>query len=182
MTIYGYARVSSTGQSLEAQLAELQAAGCKKIFQEKITGKHRNRPQLDHALKILGNDDVLIITRLDRLARSSRDLLNVIQQITDAGASFRSLRDTWADTTTKHGRLILTVLAGLAEFERELIVERTGEGRERAMAKGVVFGRKPKLTHHQRLEAIARREAGETVQSIARSYNVHHSMIVRLQP
>lgn len=78
--------------------------------------------------------------------------------------------------------LILTVLAGLAEFERELIVERTGEGRERAMAKGVVFGRKPKLTHHQRLEAIARREAGETVQSIARSYNVHHSMIVRLQP
>ena len=182
MTIYGYARVSSTGQSLEAQLAELQAAGCKKIFQEKITGKHRNRPQLDHALKVLGKGDVLIVSRLDRLARSSRDLLNVIKQITDAEASFKSLRDQWADTTTAHGRLILTVLAGLAEFERELIVERTGEGRNRAMEKGVVFGRKPKLTHHQRLEAIARREAGETVQSIARSYNVHHSMIVRLQP
>ena len=177
MTIYGYARVSTTGQSLEAQLDELQAAGCKKIFQEKITGKHRDRPQLKRALEALGDGDVLIITRLDRLARSSRDLLNVIKQVTDAGATFKSLKDHWADTTTAHGRLIL---AGLAEFERELIVERTGEGRDRAMAKGVAFGRKPKLTHHQRLEAIARRNAGETVQSIARSYNVHHSMIVRL--
>ena len=182
MTFYGYARVSTTGQSLEAQLTELKAAGCRKIFQEKVTGKHRARPQLDHALKVLGKGDVLIVSRLDRLARSSRDLLNVIKQITDAEASFKSLRDQWADTTTAHGRLILTVLAGLAEFERELIVERTGEGREQAMAKGIVFGRKPKLTQHQRLEAIARREAGETVQSIARSYNVHHSMIVRLQP
>jgi DNA invertase Pin-like site-specific DNA recombinase len=180
MTIYGYARVSTADQSLDAQLAELKAAGCKKIFQEKVTGKHRDRPQLDHALKVFGAGDVLIITRLDRLARSSRDLLNIIKQISDAGASFKSLKDSWADTTTPHGRLILTVLAGLAEFERELIVERTGEGRERAKAKGVAFGRKPKLTHYQRQEAIARREAGETVQSIARSYNVHHSMIVRL--
>jgi DNA invertase Pin-like site-specific DNA recombinase len=180
MTIYGYARVSTTGQDLEAQFAELKAAGCKKIFQEKVTGKNRNRPQLDHALKVLGEGDVLIVTRLDRLARSSRDLLNVIKQITDVGATFKSLRDTWADTTTAHGRLILTVLAGLAEFERELIVERTGEGRERAMAKGVVFGRKPKLTAYQRKEAIARREAGETLVSIARSYGVDHSMISRL--
>ena len=130
MTIYGYARVSTNGQSLEAQLAELKAAGCKKIFQEKMTGKHRERPQLERALKALGDGDVLIITRLDRLARSSRDLLNVIKQITDAGATFKSLKDHWADTTTAHGRLILTVLAGLAEFERELIVERTGEGRD----------------------------------------------------
>jgi DNA invertase Pin-like site-specific DNA recombinase len=129
---------------------------------------------------VLGEGDVLIVTRLDRLARSSRDLLNVIKQITDVGATFKSLRDTWADTTTAHGRLILTVLAGLAEFERELIVERTGEGRERAMAKGVVFGRKPKLTAYQRKEAIARREAGETLVSIARSYGVDHSMISRL--
>ena len=133
MTIFGYARVSSNGQSLEAQLAELKAAGCSKIFQEKITGKHRERAALERVLKTLGEGDVLIITRLDRLARSSRDLLNIIKQITDAGASFKSLKDSWADTTTAHGRLILTVLAGLAEFERELIVERTGEGRERAM-------------------------------------------------
>ena len=181
--IVGYARVSSKGQSLEAQLAELKAAGSEKIFQEKVTGKHRNRPQLERVLKGLAAGDVLIVTRLDRLARSSRDLLNVIKQITDVGASFKSIRDAWADTTTAHGRLILTVLAGLAEFERELIVERTGEGRERAMAKGVAFGRKPKLTHHQRLEAIRRRDSGEeTLVDIARSYNVHHSMISRLQP
>ena len=131
-------------------------------------------------LKTLGEGDVLIVTRLDRLARSSRDLLNIIKQLIDVGASFKSLKDQWADTTTAHGRLILTVLAGLAEFERELIVERTGEGRDRAMKQGVVFGRKSKLTYHQRQEAIARRNAGETGQSIARSYNVHHSMIVRL--
>jgi DNA invertase Pin-like site-specific DNA recombinase len=180
MTTYGYARVSTTGQSLAAQLAELKAAGSTKIFQEKITGKHRNRPQLDHALKMLRKGDVLIITRLDRLARSSRDLLNVIKQITDAGATFKSLKDSWADTTTAHGRLILTVLAGLAEFERELIVERTGEGRTRAMADGVQFGRKPKLTAHQRREAITRREAGETLTSIARSFNVSHTLISRL--
>jgi DNA invertase Pin-like site-specific DNA recombinase len=182
MTVYGYARVSTTGQSLEVQLAELKAAGATKIFQEKITGKNRDRAQLERVLDTLGDGDVLIVTRLDRLARSSRDLLNIIKQLTDAGATFRSLKDAWADTTTAHGRLILTVLGGLAEFERELILERTGEGRERAMAQGVVFGRKPKLTYHQRQEAIARRDAGETVQSIARSYNVHHSMIVRLQP
>ena len=180
MTIYGYARVSSTGQSLDAQLAELKAADCERVFQEKVSGKNRDRPQLERALEALGEGDVLIITRLDRLARSSRDLLNIVKQITDAGATFRSLKDHWADTTTAQGRLILTVLGGLAEFERELIAERTGEGRARAMAQGVVFGRKPKLTHHQRLEAIARRDAGETVASIARSYNVHHSMIVRL--
>jgi DNA invertase Pin-like site-specific DNA recombinase len=180
MTVYGYARVSTTGQSLEAQLGELKAAGATKIFQEKITGKHRERAQLDRVLKALGAGDVLIVTRLDRLARSSRDLLNIIKQLTDVGASFKSIRDAWADTTTSHGRLILTVLAGLAEFERELIVERTGEGRDRAMAKGVVFGRRPKLTHHQRLEAIKRRDAGEPIVQIARSYNVHHSMISRL--
>jgi DNA invertase Pin-like site-specific DNA recombinase len=180
MTVYGYARVSTTGQSLEVQLAELKAAGATKIFQEKVTGKNRERAQLERVLDTLGDGDVLIVTRLDRLARSSRDLLNIIKQLTDAGATFRSLKDAWADTTTAHGRLILTVLGGLAEFERELILERTSEGRARAMTQGVVFGRKPKLTHHQRLEAIARRDAGETVASIARSYNVHHSMIVRL--
>jgi DNA invertase Pin-like site-specific DNA recombinase len=180
MTIIGYARVSTNGQSPEGQLADLGAAGCEKTFWEKISGKGRDRAQLEKALSSLREGDVLIITRLDRLARSSRDLLNVIKQITDAGASFKSLKDTWADTTTAHGRLILTVLAGLAEFERELIIQRTGEGRDRAMAQGVAFGRKPKLTHHQRQEVIARREAGETVQAIARSYNVHHSMIIRI--
>jgi DNA invertase Pin-like site-specific DNA recombinase len=118
----------------------------------------------------------------DRLhvSRSTRDLLNVLAAVADKDAGFKSLRDSWADTTTPHGRLMLTVLGGLAEFERELIRSRTSEGRERAKAKGVKMGRKPKLTHHQRQEAMARREAGEVLVDIARSYNVSHSTISRL--
>jgi DNA invertase Pin-like site-specific DNA recombinase len=118
----------------------------------------------------------------DRLhvSRSTRDLLNVLAAVADKDAGFKSLRDSWADTTTPHGRLMLTVLGGLAEFERELIRSRTSEGRERAKAKGVKMGRKPKLTHHQRQEAMARREAGEALVDIARSYNVAHSTISRL--
>ena len=123
---------------------------------------------------------MLVVTRLDRLARSTRDLLNVLGAVADKQSAFKSLRDTWADTTTPHGRLMLTVLSGLAEFERELIRSRTSEGRERAKARGVAMGRKPKLTAHQRLEALARREAGEALVDIARSYNVSHSTISRL--
>jgi DNA invertase Pin-like site-specific DNA recombinase len=120
------------------------------------------------------------VTRLDRLARSTRDLLNTLASITGKKAGFRSLGDTWADTTTSHGRLMLTVLGGLAEFERDLIRVRTGEGRERAKARGVKMGRKPKLTSHQQAEAIKRRDKGETLMEIARSYNVSHTTISRL--
>src|SRR5450756_2075764 len=104
-------------------------------------------------MALLAKGDVLVVTRLDRLARSTRDLLNLLGTIGEKEAGFKSLRDNWADTTTAHGRLMLTVLGGLAEFERELIRTRTGEGRERAKARGVILGRKPKLTHHQRREA-----------------------------
>ena len=120
-----------------------------------------------------------MVTRLDRLARSTRDLLNTLAAIADRKAGFRSLGDAWADTTTSHGRLMLTVLGGLAEFERDLIRARTGEGRERAKARGVKMGRKPKLTPHQQREAIKRRESGEPMRDIARSYNVHNSTISR---
>ena len=181
MTIYGYARVSTVGQNLDSQIEALRAAGATRIFEEKVSGKGRaNRPALERGLQGLSEGDVLVITRLDRLARSSRDLLNVIQQITEAGASFKSLGDAWADTTNAHGRLMLTILAGLAEFEATLIRERTGEGRERALKEGKVFGRRPKLTAHQRAEAIRRRDEGEPVTAIARSYNVHHALISRL--
>jgi DNA invertase Pin-like site-specific DNA recombinase len=181
MAVIGYARVSTKDQNLEAQLEALKAAGCDRILQEKISGKGRdNRPQLEKALGALKAGDVLIVSRLDRLARSSRDLLNIVHQVSEAGASFKSIKDSWCDTTDAHGRLIMTVLAGLAEFEREMIVARTSEGRERALSEGVQFGRPQKLTHHQRQEAIARRAAGETIVSIARSYNVSHSMISRL--
>ena len=136
MAVYGYARVSTDGQSLTAQLAELKAAKCEKIFQEKISGARSDRKQLAKLMALLAKDDVLVVTRLDRLARSTRDLLNLLGSIGEKRAGFKSLRDAWADTTTAHGRLMLTVLGGLAEFERELIRTRTGEGRERAKARG----------------------------------------------
>ena len=147
-----------------------------------MSGAKRDRVQLDKMLAALNAGDVVIVTRLDRLARSTRDLLNILGVVADKGAAFRSLGDGWADTTTAHGRLMLTVLAGLAEFERELIRSRTGEGRARAKARGVKLGRRFKLTQHQRDEAVRRRDAGEeSMTEIARSYNVSHSMISRLR-
>lgn len=178
--IYGYARVSTDVQSVAAQVAALEGAGAKKVFREVASGARADRPQLRRALGRLDEGDVLVVTRLDRLARSTRDLLNVLAAVADRGAAFRSLGDAWADTTTPHGRLMVTVLGGLAEFERKLIRARTGEGRERAKARGVRMGRKPKLTLHQRQEARIRLERGERVTEVARSYNVSHSTISRL--
>ena len=182
MTMRGYARVSSDGQDLTSQIAELKAAGCTRIYQEKISGARSDRPQLARLLKELDEGDTVVVTWLDRWARSSRDLLNTLHAVSEAKGTFRSLHDQWIDTTTPQGKLILTVLGGLAEFERHLISQRTGEGRKRAKANGVKFGRAPKLTPHQKREAIARREAGETLMDIARSYNVSHSTISRLTP
>jgi DNA invertase Pin-like site-specific DNA recombinase len=128
----------------------------------------------------LGAGDTLLVTRLDRLARSTRDLLNVLGAVAKAGAGFRSLADAWCDTSSAHGKLMITILGGLAEFERTLILARTSEGRTRAKARGVKFGRKPSLTAHQQSEALARRAAGEACVDIARSYAVSHSTISRL--
>jgi DNA invertase Pin-like site-specific DNA recombinase len=161
--IVGYAHVSTDGQTLHAQQASLAAAGAERVFAEKVCGAVTDRKALGRAIAALGAGDVLLVTRLDRLARSTRELLNVLDAVGKAGAGFRSLADAWADTTTPHGRLMLTVLGGLAEFERELIKARTEEGRKRAQARGVRFGRKLKLTLHQRQEALARRKAGETL-------------------
>jgi DNA invertase Pin-like site-specific DNA recombinase len=121
-----------------------------------------------------------MVTRLDRLARSTRDLMNRLAEITDKKAGFKSIGDGWADTTTSHGGLMLTVLGGLAEFERDLIRTRTAEGRRRAEKRGQRMGRPFKLTPHQRSEAIRRRDRGETLSDIARTYNVHPSTISRL--
>ena len=174
--IYGYARVSTDGQSVAAQVAQLTSAGAVKIFQETASGAKTDRRELARAIKALEAGDTLLVTRLDRLARSTRDLLNTLAQITERNAGFKSLADTWADTTTAHGRLMLTVLGGLAEFERELIRARTGEGRARAKARGQHMGRPPKLTPHQRAEAVRRRDKGEeTLAEIGRSYNVSPS-------
>jgi len=178
---YGYARVSTDGQSVDAQVRQLTKAGCKRVFREVASGAKTDRAQLCRLLDQLDAGGVLVVTRLDRLARSTRDLLNTLATITGRRAGFRSLGDTWADTTKAHGRLMLTVLGGLAEFERDLIRARTGEGQERAKARGVKLGRKPKLTDHQKREAIRRRDQNrEPVREIARSYNVSHSTISRL--
>ena len=179
--IYGYARVSTDGQSVAAQVAGLRAAGAGKVFREVASGAKTDRAQLRKAIAALQAGDVLMVTRLDRLARSTRDLLNTLAAITGSKAGFRSLGDAWADTTTAHGRLMLTVLGGLAEFERDLIRTRTGEGRARAVARGQRMGRPPKLTPHQRREAIKRRDrGGESLADIGRSYNVSGATISRL--
>jgi DNA invertase Pin-like site-specific DNA recombinase len=180
MPLYGYARVSTRDQDLAAQDAELRSAGCAKVFKEKVSGAKTDRPELAKAISRLEPGDALVITRLDRLARSTRDLLNVLDEISNRGAGFKSLKDTWADTTTPHGKLMLTMLGGLAEFERELIRARTGEGRKRAKARGVRFGRPRKLTAHQRQEALQRIDQGETQADIARLLNVSPPTISRL--
>ena len=149
---YGYARVSPGGksESVDAQARQLTKAGCRKFFRDvRVSGAKTDRVQLRRLMDQLGPGDVLMVTRLDRLARSTRDLLNTLAAIAEREAGFRSLGDAWADTTTSHGRLMLIVLGGLAEFERDLIRARTAEGRERAKARGVRLGRKPKLTPHQ---------------------------------
>jgi len=180
MTTYGHAPVSTDGQSLASQDAELRAAGCAKVYAEKISGARSDRPELAKVLKRLDTGDVLIITRLDRLARSTRDLLNILDDIAKRGAGFKSLHGAWADTTSAHGRLMVTILAGLAEFERELILARTSDGRTRAKARGVKFGRPTALTPHQRQEAMQRLAQGEAQADVARSFNVSQATISRL--
>jgi len=180
MATFGYARVSTRDQDLAGQIAELQAVGCGNIFKEKVSGAKTDRPQLAKVIRRLESGDVLVVTRLDRLARSTRDLLNIIDAIGKAGAGFRSLHDAWADTTTPHGKLMVTVLGGLAEFERELIRARTDDGRKRAKARGVRFGRPQALTAHQRKEAIQRLAEGAVQADLARSYGVSQATISRL--
>ena len=181
MTIYGYARVSTDGQTLDAQLATLAAAGAAPVFHETASGAKTDRRELAKALRALDAGDTLLVTRLDRLARSTRDLLNILDTVAQAGAGFRSLGDAWADTTTPHGRLMLTVLGGLAEFERDLIRARTGEGRTRARARGVHMGRPSKLTPRQKREALKALADGTATQAdLARRFNLSASTISRL--
>jgi DNA invertase Pin-like site-specific DNA recombinase len=180
MAIVGYARVSTRDQGLAAQLEALKAAGAATIYREKVSGVRADRPQLAKLMAKLGPGDIVVVTKLDRLGRSTRELLDLIERIGKAGASFRSLGDPLWDTSSSQGRLLSTLLAAIADFERDLIRERTGDGRKRAMAAGVKFGRKRKLSDYQRAEAVKRRKAGETLAAIAKSYGVDISMISRL--
>ena len=180
MAIVGYARISAQDQDLSGQLEALKAAGATTVYREKISAVRADRPQLAKMMASLKPGDVVTVTKLDRLGRSTRELLELIDRIGKAGAAFRSLGDPLWDSSSSQGRLLSTLLAAICEFERDLIRERTGEGRKRAMANGVKFGRKRKLSDYQRAEAIKRRATGETLGAIAKSYGVAISMISRL--
>src|SRR4051812_22806109 len=180
----GYARVSTYGQTLDAQLEQLRAAGCsgRNIYREKVTGARSDRRELLKILKALAPGDIVTVTRIDRLARSTFDLFAIVKQIVDAKAQFRSLAEPWADTGTSTGRLMIAVLGGLADVERDLIRTRTAEGRSRAHKRGQHMGRPPKLTPQQQKEARHRRAQGATLAELARSYGVGKSTISRLTP
>jgi DNA invertase Pin-like site-specific DNA recombinase len=180
--IFGYARVSTTGQTLEAQIEQLTVAGCARIYRETASGARSDREQLKKLLRNIKQGDQLVVTRLDRLARSILDLLNTLERVADHNATFRSLAEPWADTKAPAGRFMLTMICWLAEFERHLIRERTGEGRERARRAGVKFGPKEKLSPQQKEEAWRRTVAGESLRAIGRAYGVSHSTIHRVQP
>jgi DNA invertase Pin-like site-specific DNA recombinase len=177
----GYARVSTYGQTLDAQLEQLRAEGCSRIYREKVTGARADRRELLRLLEGLAPGDVVTVTRIDRLARSTFDLFAIVKQIVDAKAQVRSLADPWADTGTSTGRLMIAVLGGLGDVERDLIRTRTAEGRSRAKARGQHMGRPPSLTPQQQKEA-RRRAQGETLIELAKSYNVGKSTISRLGP
>lgn len=178
--IIGYARVSTYGQTLDAQLEQLKAAGCVRVYREKATGAKIERRELQRMLKALSPGDVVTVTRIDRLARSTFDLFSIVKQIVDAGGQFRSLAEPWADSSTSTGRLMLAVLGGLADVERDLIRTRTAEGRSRATARGQHMGRPAALTLQQAAEARVRRKDGATLQELADSYNVSKATISRL--
>jgi DNA invertase Pin-like site-specific DNA recombinase len=172
MASIGYARVSSNGQDFDGQVERLKAAGCGKIYSEKLSGKSTNgRHELSKALKALKSGDTLIVVKLDRLARSIRDLLNLLDTIKAAGAHIKALDDSWLDTTTPHGELILTIMGGMHEFERKLIRQRCEEGIKRAKAMGKQFGRKPVLDAGQRRKIAERHANGESMADLAREYS-----------
>lgn len=180
--IIGYARVSTADQDLAAQIETLKTNGAENIYQEKVSGAKSDRAELGKLLNSLKPGDVLVVTRLDRLARSTLDLLGILKLIGDAGATFKSLSEGWADTTTAVGRLVITVLGGIAEFERELIKARTGDGRARAKAAGRrIGGPKPKLTKRERELILVRVRANEPYKSIAKDFNISASTICRLE-
>jgi DNA invertase Pin-like site-specific DNA recombinase len=177
--LVGYARVSTDDLDLTLQRAALKKAGCKRLYEEKISGAKRQRPELNRLLDQLRAGDVLVVSRLDRLARSTRDLLEIAELLKQAEAGLRSLHEPWADTTSPAGRMVLTIFAGMAEFERDLINERTSSGRIQAKARGVRFGRPPKLTGEQ--IKLAHRLIGEgtSVPEASRILKVHRTTLYR---
>ena len=175
----GYARVSTDDQDLRLQRGLLTEAGCRRIFEEKVSGARRDRPELARLLDQIRADDVVVVTRLDRLARSTKDLLDIAEKLNEAGAGLRSLGEPWADTTSPAGRMVLTVFAGIAEFERALIHQRTSSGRVAARARGVRFGRPPKLTAEQIALGVRLVSEGTSVRAAAKLLKCHRATLYR---
>ena len=176
----GYARVSTTEQNLDNQIKLLKKAGCEDIFEEKISGARKHRPELKRLLDRVRKGDTLVVCKLDRLARSTHHLLEIVELLREKKASFYSMGEPWADTTSHAGKMIMTVFAGIAEFERDLIRERTSVGRESAMKRGVRFGRPKKLSSEQKELVLKLREEGKSAQELAKTFKVDRSTIYRL--
>jgi DNA invertase Pin-like site-specific DNA recombinase len=180
MAKIGYARVSSKAQDYQAQVEALKAAGCEKIYSEKASGKSTaGRREFDRLMKALLPGDVVYVAKLDRLARSSRDLHNILHQLDEAACGFVSLGESWCDTTSAVGRLMLTIMGGIAEFERTLIRARCEDGIARARAKGTKFGRRVKLSAEQRKMAAERYASGESQAELAKVYKVSEATMWR---
>ena len=179
MAVVGYARVSSVGQSLEVQQEKLVSYGVDKLFAEKLSGTTAARPELKSCLEYVREGDVLVITKLDRLARSTLHLHKIVNDLNDRGVGFKVL-DQSIDTTTKEGRLLFSILASLAEFETELRAERTNEGRIAAMERGVKFGAKPKLTENQIAEMKQKRSQGVLIKDLMNEYKLSKASVYRL--
>ena len=175
----GYARVSTDDQRLDVQRARLNEAGCGRVFEEKVSGAARQRLALEQLLREMRADDILVVTRLDRLARSTTELLRLAEVIAEKSAGLQSLEEPWADTTSPAGRMVLTVFAGVAEFERALIRLRTDEGRQAAKRRGVSFGRPSKLRADQKTLVLALVQEGRSISEVARTFNVHPATIHR---
>ncbi|WP_315775113.1 MULTISPECIES: recombinase family protein [unclassified Bradyrhizobium] len=180
MAKVGYARVSSRGQDYTGQVEKLRATGCGRVYSEKASGKSTDsRSQFKRMMNDLLPGDTVVVAKLDRLARSTRDLANILHDLDQLGCGLTSLGETWCDTTTEIGRLMITIMGGIAEFERGLIRARTEEGIERAKSLGTKFGRKAKLSPEQRRKAAERYAAGETQAELARAYGVSEPTMYR---
>lgn len=179
--IFGYARVSTQEQNLDRQLDLLSVAGAEEIIQEKVTGTKADRPELNKLLEKLRKGDVVLITDLTRLGRSTKDLFNLVEQIEKKGSNIKSLKESWLDTTTPQGKLMFTFMAGISQFERDLISQRTKEGLEAARARGKQGGRKPKLDESKR-KAIYElyQQKKTTVKELCEMFNISKPTLYRV--
>ena len=179
MTIYGYARVSTKEQNLERQIYALQQAGAEVIFEEKITGTKKERPELVKLLDTIEEGDTIVFAELTRLSRSTKDLLDLVEEISNKGAEVKSLKEAWLDTTTSHGKLMLTIFAGLSQFERDLLSERTKDGLESAKRRGKLAGRPKKNGDNMKYAIELFKEGGISIAEICRRTTVKRTTLYR---